>query len=173
MSQIPKQWWLTMIMHHYTEVECVRRNQYELQIFPIYGRERIYYGEIMIYVKGRRDVRFSKGWRYEPIMINALSTFSPSPPRTLVCDQRWSSSVFFWIRLLSIPPPHRSLQHFHRHTVTSFCTYSSSLSFLFFFLSDTVPSSSLLCCPSVVVSSMWFVYVETILQMMDSNDPEL
>lgn len=37
----------------------------------------------MIYVKGRWDVRLSKGWRYEPIMINApcvpIAALHPQP----------------------------------------------------------------------------------------------
>lgn len=32
----------------------------------------------MIYVKGRWDVRLSKGWRYEPIMINAPLVPTPA-----------------------------------------------------------------------------------------------
>lgn len=77
-------------MPDFTDVKCGRRNQYELQILSFYGRERIYYGEIMIYVNGWADVRLSKEWRYEPIMINALSVFSPSPPGS---SRRWSSSL--------------------------------------------------------------------------------
>lgn len=56
-------------------------NRYERHILPIHGGKGIYYGEIMIYVNGRRDVRLSKGWRYEPIMINALHPcVHPAPP---------------------------------------------------------------------------------------------
>lgn len=71
-------------------------NRYKQHILPLHGGKGIYYGEIMIYVNDRRDVKLSKGWRYEPIMINAPH---PQPPSTLLCDQRWSSSA-----LLSIPP---------------------------------------------------------------------
>lgn len=40
----------------------------------------------MIYVKGRWDVRLSKGWRYEPIMINA-----PCVPTTALHPQPHTS----------------------------------------------------------------------------------
>lgn len=55
-------------------------NRYDQGILPLMAQRGIYYGEIMIYVNGRRDVRLSKGWRYKPIMINAPIHQLTQPP---------------------------------------------------------------------------------------------
>lgn len=74
----------------------------------------------MIYVKGRRDVTLSKGWRYEPIMINA--SHSCTHPAPLV-----HSSV----------TRGEALQHFSICTTPSSCLLVIHV--FFFFLSDIVP----------------------------------
>lgn len=130
--------------------------------FPSVAERGIYYGEIMIYVNGRKDVRLSKGWRYEPIMINVPHSHAHPAPSTLLSDQRRSPTALLCIRPLFIPPLCDSPQHSHHHTLIQSCSptlphalflFFSPL-FVFFLLSDIVPSSSLLCCPSVVVYSM-------------------
>lgn len=123
------------------------RNRYKQHILPLHGGKGIYYGEIMIYVNGRRDVRLSKGWRYEPIMINAPSFMCPPSPPVHSSVTRGEALQHFSPSLHGVG----SLQHLHHHTVIQPCDSTLSICF---FLSNIAPSSSLLCCPSVVVYSM-------------------
>lgn len=78
----------------------------------------------MIYVKGRWDVRLSKGWRYEPIMINA-----PHVPTPALHPQPRSSAA-----------RGETLQHlaFEPHSLFIFRVLVLKPSFLFL-LVDIVP----------------------------------
>ena len=151
---------LVMIMHHCTELKCVRRhwNQYDLQILPLRGRKGICCAEIMIYVNSRRDVRLSKGWRSEPMMINA-----PIPSARL-CDQRWSSSV-----LLSMPPPWLS-------SALGMVFWCHSLLSMPFSNSHQIQIPPLLARAAHLLSSIpcdLSLWRPVLLPMMDSNDPAL
>lgn len=129
------------------------RNRYKQHILPLHGGKRIYYGEIMIYVNGRRDVRLSKGWRYEPIMINA-----PHSPPTPQYTPLWPEVKLFSIRLLSIPPLCWFSSAFappHPHTVLCFHALLLSMSFLFL-IRYSPPLT--LCCAAHL---LWSVYMET------------
>lgn len=131
-------------MHHYTTPKCRGTatrgwNRYELHILLLHGRKGSYYGEIMIYVNGRRDVRLSKGWGYEPIMINAPRPHScPTPPlNTPVWPEVKIFSESLHFTLLQPCPV----------WCVPFPTYP-------------IQASSPLSTPSVVVSSVWSVHVE-------------
>lgn len=87
-----------MIMHHCAELKRGREergsgwNRYEQRIPPLHCGKGIYYGEIMIYVNGGRDVSLSKGWRCEPIMINALHSRAHPAPQ---CTPLWPEVKLF------------------------------------------------------------------------------
>lgn len=76
---------------------------------PLYGREGIYYGKIMIYVSSGGDIRVSKGWRCAPIMMNAPHSYQPTrppPPSPLLRPGETSPLNTVFSLLLS--PPHLS-----------------------------------------------------------------
>ena len=144
-----------MIMHHCAELKRGREergsgwNRYEQRVPPLHCGKGIYYGEIMIYVNGGRDVSLSKGWRYEPIMINALHSHAHPAPQ---CTPLWPEVKLFSTSL----HPSTALFLFSVFTTQpSFCLALPSslfsthvfLSFFFFFIADVVPSSSLVSLP--------------------------
>lgn len=91
-----------------------RKNQYSQRTFsPAWKREGIYCGGMMIYVRGGRAVRVRRGWRCEPIMINALHPGDcpacSRPESTPTCATPSHPSSFLWHRTFtSCPPSHHA-----------------------------------------------------------------
>lgn len=157
-----------MIMHHYTEPKCRKEEQQENEInmsatfFPL-CRKGIHYGEIMIYVSGWRDVRLSKGWRYEPIMINAPPVHRPTAPQ---CTPMWPEVKPFSSTLLYIPQCFGS--QFAPPTHTQSCGLLSTLVF-----SCQIQTHFLLLLLLLSLPCNPSVWRPALLLMMDSNDPVL
>lgn len=91
------------------------------------SRKRIHYVEIMIYVNCRKDVRLSKGWRYKPIMINALMRAHKAPPLPATHTQHVTRGPLWIPPYCSSSPCSFSPQH-----LSAMSTFSSSSDQMYF-----------------------------------------
>lgn len=170
-----------MDMHHYCELMCGKKEKQRLKSMGTahsspHGRKETYYGKIMIYVNGRRDIRLGKGWRCEPIMINASK--HTQPPYTLLKQKApYAMTSGDDLQRLSFSS---SLHSITALALLSICSTKLSCSlpcfpFISLFLANKFQPPTPSPLPFLLLSLSCALSIQRpeLLPMMDSNDPSL